>query len=139
MKRFYSKKAKILLAIACILFATCCLISTISYHILGIYDFRNRVNTDPGKAYATLALSKYDSDFNADLLNGMNCYYGIIDGNVTEDTDLNDAGTYLYRNFDGISLPKEGEYYEHTYTINDNTDFKNVLQLICRFRSPEGF
>ena len=129
MKRFYSRKAKILLAIACILFATCCLISTISYHILGIYDFRNRVNTDPGKAYATLALSKYDSDFNADLLNGMNCYYGIIDGNVTEDTDLNDAGTYLYRNFDGISLPKEGEYYEHTYIINDNTDFKNVDTL----------
>ena len=90
MKRFYSKKAKVLLAIACILFATCCLLSEFRYEVLHPkHDFWEHAYYDAGKVYAGLALSKYDSDFNVDLLNGMNCYFGIIDGDVGNCCDSN--------------------------------------------------
>ena len=127
MKRFYSKKAKILLAIACIFFAMSFFISAVAYFVifdssmLGYDEFRKNIYESAGNAYAALALSKYDSDFNAGLLNNMDCYYGIIEGEVTDDTDLNNNETYVYRNFDGISVPDIGEYYTYTTYINDKT------------------
>ncbi len=136
MKRFYSKKAKILSAIACIFFALCFLMSSAaSFLYVKEFDsgneFREYVYSNAAQAYAALALSKYDSDFNADLLNEMNCYYGIIDGKVTEETDLNNDEIYVYRNFSGVSVQKEDQYYIQSYRINKDTVFKPVNS--CNF------
>ena len=137
MKRFYSKKAKILSAIACTFFAMCFLMSIIANYIFNIdpcflgIPFQKQVYSNAGQAYAALALSQHESGFNADLLNTMNCYYGIIDGKVTRNTDLNDDETYIYRNFSGVSVPEENEYYIHPYIINKSTIFKPVSK--CNF------
>ena len=137
MKHFYSIKAKILLAIACIFFSMFFLMSTIAWFLFNGTefnygdDFREHIYSNAAQAYAAIALSKYDSGFNADLLNEMNCYFGIVDGIVTEKTDLNDDGIYFYRNFSGVSVPKEEECYIQTYRIGKNTHFKSVGK--CNF------
>ncbi|WP_051625315.1 sensor histidine kinase [Butyrivibrio sp. AE2005] len=144
MKRFYSIKAKILLAIACIFFTVCFLVSIVASYIIGAktyhsdgsttYSFRKEVFDDAGKAYAVLALSKYDSGFNTDLLNGMNCYYGVIDGAISEDADLNDNSIYLYRNFAGVSVPSwNNELFINSYTVNDKTVFNRSEQFLGMF------
>ena len=101
MKRFYSTKAKILLAIACIFFTVCFLVSIVASYIIGAktdygdgsttYSFRKEVFDDAGKAYAVLALSKYDSGFNTEMqilmiteyifieiLTVFQCHHGIL-------------------------------------------------------------
>ena len=144
MKRFYSIKAKLLLAIACIFFTVCFLVSIVASYIIGAktdfsdgsttYSFRKEVFDDAGKAYAVLALSKYDSGFNTDLLNRMNCYYGVIDGDISVDADLNDNRIYLYRNFDGVSVPSwNPELFIDSYTVNDKTAFYSSEQFLEMF------
>ena len=87
------------------------------------YTLENEVNRAAGEAYAVLALSKYDSDFNVEMLNRMNCYYGIIETDNISNLDLNDNSIYLYRNFDGVSVPND--YYIRSYTINSKTIFRS--------------
>ncbi|MBO4457411.1 MAG: HAMP domain-containing histidine kinase [Butyrivibrio sp.] len=88
--------------------------------------FRNHIYDNAGGAYAALALSGYESGFNADRLNEMNCYFGIIDGKVTQNTDLNDDKIYVYRNFDGVPVPEGNQYYSKACIINKSTVFKTV-------------
>ena len=133
MKRFYSRKAKILLAIACTFFFVCFCLSVIAFHELnrnGFRDeFRKRVYDNAGNAYAVQALSKYQSGFNVGFLNRMNCYYGIIEGYVSPDIDLNDPSIYLCHNFEGIPVPKD-DYFIYSYVINSKTVFDKTLDLI---------
>ena len=105
MKHFYSIKAKILLAIACIFFAMSFFISAVAYFVifdgsmLGYDEFRKNIYESAGNAYAALALSKYDSDFNAGLLvSGSKWYAGFaaargkwimfVDGDDWIDADM---------------------------------------------------
>ena len=146
MKRFYSKKAKILSAIACIFFTACffvCLAAT--------YIFKNTVYTardgvygdvpkfeldayyDAGNAYAVQVLSKYDSGFTSELLDKMNCYYGVIEGDITNDTDLNDNSIYLYRNFDGINVPLYNDYFIESYVVNNDSIFSSSDKFLGIF------
>ena len=93
MKRFYSKKAKILSAIACIFFTACFFVCFAATYIFkntvytardGVYgdvpEFELDAYYDAGNAYAVQVLSKYDSGFTSELLDKMNCYYGVIEG-----------------------------------------------------------
>jgi hypothetical protein len=112
MKRLYGTAIKLLLAIGCSVFAFICVISLIVsafFQGWGMYsnnrnEFTDYANRFAGTSYATLALSDYKDDFNKDKLSGMNCYYGIIKGENSEDVDFDDASSYLYRNFD-ITVP----------------------------------
>ncbi|MBO4912212.1 MAG: hypothetical protein J5504_05755 [Butyrivibrio sp.] len=149
MKRFYSRKAKIVLAIACIFFFICFCVSVVAFSILHrtsyretgrVKDFDVDVYEDAGIAYAVLALSKHDSGFNSDLLNGMNCNYGIIEGKVDSDTDLNDNSIYLYRNFDGIAVPDKVGYkfFSKEYTVNSGTVFNHSDKFLRVVDEPNS-
>ena len=149
MKRFYSRKAKIVLAIACIFFFICFCVSVVAFSILHrtsyretgrVKDFDVDVYEDAGIAYAVLALSKHDSGFNSDLLNGMNCNYGIIEGKVDSDTDLNDNSIYLYRNFDGIAVPDKVGYkfFSEEYTVNSGTVFNHSDKFLRVVGEPNS-
>ncbi|SFH52241.1 Signal transduction histidine kinase [Pseudobutyrivibrio sp. OR37] len=128
MKPLYNNFSKIMLAIGCSVFAFICVISLVVSVFLQewrLYSddrgaFSDYVNRFAGTSYATLALSDYKDDFNKDKLSGMNCYYGIIKGENSEDVDLDDASSYLYRNFD-ITVPDNA--YVGYYKIGPDTDF----------------
>ena len=76
MKRFYSRKAKILLAIACTFFFVCFCMSYIVFIMIDSdnnqKEIQDRIYDNAGNAYAAMALSKYESGFNVDFLNQMN-------------------------------------------------------------------
>ena len=136
MKRFYSKAGKVFLGITCIVFTLIFLVSSISAGILGgrglfskdSSEFESNMNRIAGRSYATLALSKYKKDFNADRMEKSNCYYGIIQSEGSEDIDLTDDSIYLYHNFKGSDLPKN--YFFEEYSLNDESEFNISNKLI---------
>ena len=143
MKRLYSRKAKILLAIACTLFFVCFGMCVKVFLLIDSdnnqKEIQDRIYDNAGNAYAAMALSKYESGFNVDFLNQMNCYYGIMEGYASSYTDMNDPSIYTCRNFDSIPVPDNRGYFLKTYTINDTTVFKKIGNYSALLSSEEDF
>ena len=127
MKRFYSKSGKLVLSAICIVFALIFVISFLSCVYLGYWGlfsgsknkFKNEMYEIAGLDYAAWILSEKDSGFTSKKLSEMNCYYGVIEGKQSDDLDYNSASSYLYKNFDGVKVPKNASI--GTYGIDEYT------------------
>ncbi len=128
MKHFYGKTGKIFLFVISTVFAFLT-IACSALCVMGInwglyenpYEFKSYVNRVAGSSYAAWVLSAEDSGFKSERLDGMNCYYGVIDGKDSGSFDYNSDDIYIYKNFNGVEVPKDAFICD--YGIGDRTTF----------------
>ncbi|MCR4566431.1 MAG: HAMP domain-containing histidine kinase [Pseudobutyrivibrio sp.] len=140
MKRIYKLSSRIALGIICSIFTLVFFISLVLSAVLTDMDlfsndkneFRNNLYNMAGKDYAMWALSERDNNFNADKLDSMNCYYGIIEDYDPDNKDLNDPDSYVYTNFKNVNVPKNA-FVSVGYRIGRDAKFnlsKNLLTIL---------
>ncbi len=140
MKRIYKLSSRIALGIICSIFTLVFFISLVLSAVLADMDlfsndkneFRNNLYNKAGKDYAMWALSERDNNFNADKLDSMNCYYGIIEDYDPDTKDLNDPDSYVYTNFKNVNVPKNA-FVSVGYRIGGDANFnlsKNLLSIM---------
>ncbi len=140
MKRIYKLSSRIALGIICSIFTLVFFISLVLSTVLTDMDlfsndkneFRNNLYNMAGKDYAMWALSERDNNFNADKLDSMNCYYGIIEDYDPDTKDLNDPDSYVYTNFKNVNVPKNA-FVSVGYRIGRDAKFnlsKNLLTIL---------
>lgn len=136
MKRFYSRAGKIFLGINCTVFTIIFAFSFLACAILGNWglfssnnsEFKKSIYNLAGADYAAWILANEKSGFTSESLQDMNCYYGIIEGNHTEEDDYNEDSIYLYRNFKDVDVPTDA--YINSYRIDDSTSFTLSEKLL---------
>ena len=136
MKRFYNRAGKIFLGITCTVFTFIFAFSIFACGIFGNWglfssnsnEFKNELNKMAGSDYAAWILDSKEDGFTSGRLEGMNCYYGVIEGKDIENIDFNKDSSYLYRNFKDIEVPKDA--FKDYYGIGDDTEIRLNEKLL---------